>query len=172
MPEKFLPNGNLTPGIHIYNIQDFEQQFVTDFNSSVRRQAIYCNFKQWLKQLLYVLPPRYIWIDGSYLTKKLEPKDIDLVTIYYPEDIQNKQQAEAVKRLINIVSRSLDCDAYLSFSFEHWTGQQLASIQDTATIMQTYWMGQFGFDRVRQPKGIIQINQQELISINLGGETP
>jgi len=94
------------------------------------------------------------------------------VTIYYPEDIQNKQQAEAVKRIVNVVSRSLDCDAYLSFSFDHWTEQQLASIRDTATIMQTYWMGQFGFDRARQPKGIIQINQQELISINLGGVTP
>jgi|SRR5665648_42647 len=172
MPENFLPNGNLMLGIHIYNIQDFEQQFVTDLNVSVTRAAIYYNFKQWLKQLLQVLPPQYIWLDGSYLTQKVDPNDIDLVTFYYPEDIQNELQADALKHIINVVSRSLDCDAYLAISYEDCTEKQLVSIPNTSRTMQTYWMGQFGFDQFRQPKGIIQLTQQELISINEGGVTP
>ncbi|WP_339321783.1 hypothetical protein [Paenibacillus sp. FSL W8-0194] len=173
MIQQFSPNGNLTPGIHTYKIDEFEQQFVHDFSTSTRRTAIYNNFRQWLDQLLQVLPPRYVWLDGSYLTQKIDPNDIDLVLFYYPEDIQDQQQAAILGDLINRVSRGYDCDAYLCFSFEHWSPQQLQAFpQQNHTIMQTYWMGQFGFDRSREPKGMVQIEQQELISITAGGVKP
>jgi hypothetical protein len=136
MSEQFLPNGNLTPGIHRYSVPEFEQQFVHGFAESATRPSIYDNFKQWIYQLLNVMSPRYLWLDGSYLTEKLNPKDIDLVAIYYPEDIQNQKQAASVKNLINIVARTYDCDAYLCFSFEHWTPQQLTALQGQHTIMQ------------------------------------
>ncbi|MGI2295671.1 DUF6932 family protein [Paenibacillus sp. GXUN7292] len=173
MIQQFSPNGNLTPGIHTYKLDEFEQQFVYDFSTSTRRTVIYNNFRQWLDQLLQVLPPRYVWLDGSYLTQKIDPNDMDLVLFYYPEDIQDQQQAAILGDLINRVSRSYDCDAYLCLSFEHWSSQQLQTFpQQNHTIMQTYWMGQFGFDRSREPKGMIQIEQQELISITAGGVKP
>lgn len=172
MIQQFLPNGNLTPGIHTYKLDEFEQQFVTAFTSSTRRPTIYDNFKRWLDQLLQVLPPRYVWLDGSYLTLKIDPKDIDLVVFYYPEDIQSQQQADVLKDVILQQSRRLDCDAYLSFSFERWTPQQLAKVPDQNKIMQTYWMGQFGFDRAKQPKGMVQIDRQELLSCVTGGVIP
>ncbi|MFD1954590.1 DUF6932 family protein [Paenibacillus thailandensis] len=170
MIQQFMPNGNLTPGIHTYTIHEFEQQFINEFTTSIRRSLIYTNFKHWLSQLLQVLPPRYVWLDGSFLTQKVDPNDIDLVVFYYPEDIQNQNQAAELKELINRVSRNYNCDAYFSLSFENWTPQQLAVFpQQNHKIMQTYWMGQFGFDRARQPKGMVQINQQELILSVTGG---
>lgn len=173
MIQQFSPNGNLTPGIHTYKIDEFERQFVNDFSTSTRRLEIYNNFKKWMDQLIKVLPPRYVWLDGSYLTQKIDPNDIDLVLFYYPEDIQDQQQATVVKDLISNISRNYDCDAYLCFSFEHWNQQQLQAFpQQNHKIMQTYWMGQFGFDRAREPKGMVQIEQQELLSIMAGGVKP
>ncbi|MDU5948073.1 MAG: hypothetical protein E6Z15_13595 [Paenibacillus macerans] len=148
MIQQFLPNGNLTPGIHTYNLSEFELQFVRDFSTSVRRSVVYHHFKQWIEQLLKILPPRYVWLDGSFLTQKVDPNDIDLVVFYYPEDIQNGEQATMLKHLIQSVSRRYDCDAYFCLSFEHWGPQQLAALPDQNTkIMQTYWVGQFSFDR-------------------------
>ncbi|CCQ97451.1 conserved hypothetical protein [[Clostridium] ultunense Esp] len=166
MQQPFLPNGNLTPGIHIYKMEEFEQQFVNEFPNSIRGPMIYDFFKNWIKLLLYVLPPRYVWLDGSYLTKKMEPNDIDLVVFYYPEDIINEQQADAIDQLVHRISRSYACDAYICFSFEHWSKEQLGALQNQDhKIMQTYWMGQFGFDQLRNPKGIVQLNQTDLFSI-------
>lgn len=88
----------------------------------------------------------------------------------YPEDIQGKQQADILARLINQVSRNYDCDAYFCLSFEHWNPQQQeAFLQKDHRIMQTYWMGQFGFDRLREPKGMVQIDKQELLLSVTGG---
>ena len=168
-PQSYLQNGNLTPGIHSYKMQEFEQQFVKDFTSSISRSKIYNNFTEWMEKLLSIVPPRYIWLDGSFLTQKVDPNDIDLVVFYYPEDIPDEQQANQLKDMINVVSRSYDCDAYLCLSFEQWEPERVAQIPNqNVTIMQTYWQGQFGFDRSRQPKGMVHIDQQELLS-KIGG---
>ncbi|WP_138495927.1 DUF6932 family protein [Paenibacillus pinistramenti] len=170
MIQQFLSNGNLTPGIHTYKLDEFKQQFVADFKTSSRRPIIYNNFTIWIEQLLNVLPPRFVWLDGSFLTTKVDPNDIDLVVFYYPEDIQNPEQANLIKELIQNESRKFNCDSYLCYSFEHWNSEQLAAIsQRNLKIMQTYWMGQFGFDRSRNPKGMVQIEQQELQAFITGG---
>lgn len=172
MEQQFLSNGNLLPGIHTYKMQEFENQFVNAFTSSKSRTIIFENFNKWLEKLLTILPPRYIWLDGSYLTQKVDPKDIDLVVFYYPEDIQSEQQAYEIQQQVNIASRTLNCDAYFCLSFEHWTPQQLEAFPNqNHKIMQTYWMGQFCFDRKREPKGIVQLDRQELLTCKIGGKT-
>lgn len=171
MLQQFLSNGNLTPGIHTYNINEFKQQFVSSFTNSTTRTTIYANFILWLKQVIKVVPPRYLWLDGSYLTNKIDPNDLDLIMFYYPEDIQSEQQALDLGELIHRDSRKHDCDAYLCYSLEHWPPERLAAIPDQSKIMQRYWMGQFGFDRERQPKGMVQIDRDELLSIITGGVT-
>lgn len=170
MSQEFLSNGNLFPGIHPYNWSDFEQQFVKDFSDSQNRPFIYENFKKWIERLLDILPPQYIWLDGSYLTQKPEPNDIDLVAFYYPEDFQSQEQAFKVQEMINVVSRSYKCDAYFSLSLEHWTPEQKQQLPNDHSIMQTYWMGQFSYDRERRPKGMVQFSQEELLLLK-GGVT-
>ncbi|NMM54985.1 hypothetical protein HII26_20950 [Paenibacillus aquistagni] len=70
MEKTFLDTGNLEAGIHTYKIDTFERQFVSGFPESVSRSAIYENFRKWLEMLLSILPPRCVWLDGSFLTKK------------------------------------------------------------------------------------------------------
>jgi hypothetical protein len=165
--QPFLSDGNLNPGIHTYKVNDFQSQFVTGFPNSVSRQSIFSNFDIWISQLNKILPPRFIWLDGSYLTKKIDPKDMDLIVFYYPEDIVSQQMSDDLQNIINNISRTLDCDAYMCYSFDHWSPQQIATVPQEMAIMQTYWMGQFGFDRNKRPKGIIQLDQPEILM--LGG---
>ncbi|MGN7169286.1 DUF6932 family protein [Paenibacillus cellulositrophicus] len=170
MTQEFLDNGNLFPGIHTYNWSEFEQQFVQSFPQSQKRPDIYNNFKQWVEQLIDILPPQYIWLDGSYLTQKPEPNDIDLVAFYYPEDFKSQEQSLQVKNLINVVSRAYNCDAYFSLSLEHWPPERIHQLPNNVSIMQTYWMGQFSFDRLRRPKGMVQFSKEELLLLK-GGVT-
>jgi hypothetical protein len=165
----FLEGGNLFPGIHEYSLEDFEKQFINDFTTSETRKPLFHKFCRWLNELLEVLPPRYIWLDGSYLTIKTNPNDIDLVVFYRPEDIPNDEVAKKLMHLINVASRENSLDAYLSLIFDHLHPNQLANFDSQSKIMKTYWMGQFGFDRQQKPKGIIEFSQEEFQKI--GGVT-
>lgn len=163
--QEFLDNGNLNPGIHNYTLTEFKRQFVSGFTTSASRNIIYSEFQEWLNGLLEILIPRCIWIDGSYLTKKINPHDIDLVIYYGPEDIASADIADKLGRYISVESRRHSCDAYFCYTFKHLSPEQLAiiSASGTNTIMETYWMGQFTFDRQRRPKGLIEINRDELL---------
>ncbi|GFZ69031.1 hypothetical protein PSE10B_55530 [Pseudomonas amygdali pv. eriobotryae] len=165
----FLANGNLDPGIHSYTMKEFEQQFVLDFKNSMSRKPIFSDFCVWFKELIDLVPPRYVWLDGSYLTTKEDPKDIDLVIFYRPEDLQHITQdtADKLKEMINVVSRSYQCDAYFCYDFSKLLPQYRQQFPEQSLIMETYWMGQFGFDRNRDPKGMVQIGNTEIL--NFGG---
>lgn len=166
--QNFIQNGNLNPGIHEYSISEFEEQFVNDFPESRTRLEIYNNFKQWINFLIHIKPPRYLWLDGSFLTKKLDPNDLDLVLFYRPEDIQNEMECKQILDLINQVSRKFKCDAYLSLCFEHLDSYNQQSIPPEIRTKRTYWKGQFGFDRNDNAKGIILIDNNEISK--LGGD--
>lgn len=166
--QKFVQNGNLEPGIHSYNIEEFETQFIKEFSNSSTRKNIYNNFRIWVKYLINELKPRYIWLDGSFLTEKLNPNDLDLVIFYRPEDITSSELAEKLKFLIEDVSRKYSCDAYISLCFDHMDPSIAQNMAGNSFIMKTYWKGQFGFDRNNQAKGIILIEEPELSK--LGGE--
>ncbi|MFP4976368.1 DUF6932 family protein [Paenibacillus sp. CN-4] len=170
MPQDFLENGNLYPGIHQYNIEEFEQQFVRDFTGSTQRPIIYENFKYWLGQLLQIKVPRYIWLDGSFLTRKLDPNDIDLVVFYGPEDIESEEEAEKILYIISNLSREFRCDAYFCLTFKHWDEAEQQRVDPNQATRETYWMGQFAFDRSREPKGMVEIMKDELLSkMMIGG---
>jgi hypothetical protein len=167
--QDFLEDGNLMPGIHEYTCKEFEEQFVQNFPHSESRPDIYEKFCIWIRKLVKMLPPRYIWLDGSFLTTKLNPNDIDLVVFYRPEDIESKEVSEVLDNYIHQISRQYRCDAYFCLTLEHYPPEVKARISGNVAIMQTYWMGQFGFDRNRKPKGIVEIRCEELMK--LGGVT-
>lgn len=164
--QDFLKNGNLNPGIHKYSVNEFKNQFVDSFELSTTRQDIYSKFKYWVNLLTQILPPKYMWLDGSFLTTKLNPNDIDLVVFYDPKDI-TEDISKDLGNIINNVSRSLRCDAYFSYCFKDWSPSETANVDPMITTKRTYWKGQFGFDRNDEPKGIIELDKNEIIK--LGG---
>lgn len=164
----FLDNGYLTPGIHSYTISNFEKQFIDHFPSSRTRKKLYINFKKWLRKVSKIQTPRFIWLDGSYITEKSNPNDIDLVIFYRPEQIKSEKEAQKINILVHHTSRAYGCDAYVAFDLEHLPQDVANQHYHPQSIMVKYWMGQFAFDRNQNPKGMVKLGQEEIIKC-IGG---
>ncbi|MCR8997800.1 DUF6932 family protein [Brevibacillus laterosporus] len=151
--QPFTDGWNLKPGIHPYTSNDFKSQFVNDFPQSINRPNIFAGLVNFLQELNNVLIPHSIWLDGSYLTRKLEPNDIDLVVFYELEDISGDEiRAKVIKDIIENRSSNYLCDAYFCY----------APNSRINPNNRNYWRGQFGFDRDDQPKGMILLDQNEI----------
>lgn len=165
----FLEDGNLEHGIHPYSIENFEEQFVKGFPYSTTRESIYENFMIWFNKLAALLPPCCVWLDGSFLTTKTNPNDIDLVVFYRPEQFGNDDDlGKRVNEFIHRNSHSYNCDAYLCLELDH-LNPNVKQTFGQVSIMKTYWMGQFTFDRLRNAKGMVEFTE-DVIRKHLGGE--
>lgn len=150
----FNEKGLLNPGFSEYKLNEFEKIFVNNFNESQSRKKIFNGFIKWMKQLLTFCYPDEIWIDGSFVTNKVNPNDmdivvfVDLIVLY-----NNKAELEEMRKF----GEENFCDTYIAFSpNEHYSGNiKLVNHRN-------YWKGQFGFDREDRPKGIVKLSNENL----------
>lgn len=154
----FNSRGVLEAGFHPCTLNDLEVNFVIKFSTSNTRRDIligYTNFVNKLKQ--YGIKCEQ-WIDGSFVTSKIDPNDIDLVCIIDKDilDILPNSAKQELGEMFNppIAKAKYKCDAYL-----------LIKVPDTDPYydsnyipFRAYWRGQFGFDRSEQPKGMLRIH--------------
>lgn len=78
----FNNSGLLVPDKKITcSFQDFEKEFVLNIPTKKRKEifGFYVKYNNSLKKICY-LPELHQWINGSFVTKKQNPGDIDLVT--------------------------------------------------------------------------------------------
>ncbi len=72
-------NGYLIQGIYKIDINTFIEKFVDSYPNSNTREKIfagYCDYCKFLSSFNFV---KRQWINGSYITKKIDPNDIDIV---------------------------------------------------------------------------------------------
>lgn len=139
----------LAPGIHRLSEADLEQLAVMAFPKSVRRQVLFAHLQLWLSALRATGATGYVWLDGSFMTEKPEPSDIDLVAFpswaaTLPVDVQGRVVAlfdqAAVKAQYSL-------DVYL-----------VNPGQANTVQMTSYWRGWFGFCRDgTTAKGIAEV---------------
>jgi len=67
-------NGKLPKGIHLATLQEFIERFV----KGVKRKQLYQGLEKLIADLKSV-GCQIIYIDGSYVTSKIQPNDIDVV---------------------------------------------------------------------------------------------
>lgn len=99
----FDSRGLLPDGVHECDEQVFEAKFVNAFPSSSRRPMLFDGFLKLRKEAQVVLSSATQWVDGSYVTDKVEPDDVDLVT-FVDIDLLNAlfiEQQNVVKELLN-----------------------------------------------------------------------
>jgi hypothetical protein len=73
-------NGLLPTGLVSASAAQVHQHFVAPFTSSTTRQKLY---DQWLlhrQAIETIIPIERQWLNGSYVTSKVDPGDIDVVT--------------------------------------------------------------------------------------------
>ena len=99
---EFDKNGNLFPYKLIEtDLEMFKQVFVFDFPFSTTRKRIFENYLIYLDNLRETVDsPFYQWIDGSFITNRRDPKDIDFVT-FLDFEIYRKNEKD-ISKLLNL----------------------------------------------------------------------
>lgn len=138
----------LAPGLHDVQESDLDNHFLSKFSGSTTRPVLIDGFRRYLQALKQFRVAFEIWIDGSFVTDKQNPSDIDLV-IFAPEADLNALPAPDQQTLRGLlldrvsVKKAVGCDVLFSVAEDH--------------NMRSYWRGWYGFDRIENPKGIARI---------------
>src|SRR5437773_7825005 len=86
----FRPHGYLPEGLHAASEADVTFRFGS---TSPRRRRLAMRFRRWI-ELARLVRARRLLIDGSFVTSKQEPNDIDAV-ILLPDDFQEQVERGA-----------------------------------------------------------------------------
>lgn len=136
---KFDTRGNLFP----YNLiectfEDFQAYLVDSFVNSSTRKPIFDNLKTFLTDFKNsISEPINIWINGSFVTKKENPNDIDCVILINFEAYQALGRFLETYSLVNIYKeKHLD----LYFLIQYPSFDKNAKITE---IDRLYWINQF-----------------------------
>ncbi len=84
MPEyTFDEHGYLKPRNKIHmTFEEFQRIFVEAFGNDSTRLAIFENYQKFIEDFQKTVTPNFIqWVNGSFVTQKPSPNDIDFVTI-------------------------------------------------------------------------------------------
>jgi hypothetical protein len=108
----FDDSGYLTPyEIIETDLATFEQTFVTAFKTSTTRPAIFDAYLEYLDQLRKIVGNSgfYQWVDGSFITQKQNPRDIDFITFLdFEMYLKHETQLNELKKLRYIGAKLLD----------------------------------------------------------------
>ena len=137
----------LEPGLNDLALSDLEMYFLSSFPESTTRPALIEGLKAYLAHLKSLGVQIELWVDGSFVTTKLNPSDVDLV-LFAPAaglDTLEPQKQEAFSALVDraTIKQYFGCDVLFCPSENQ--------------NMRSYWRGWYGFDRNEQPKGIARL---------------
>ena len=95
-----------------------------------------------------------VWVDGSFLTQKIEPDDVDLLVTLDAQYVNGTpQQQEVINRVASQgFNLPVQCDSYLHFKYP-----EAHPLYWTSEFMRAYWIRQFGFSRSDHLKGLAVI---------------
>jgi hypothetical protein len=155
MSFQFDLRGNLRP----YKLIEADVQLINqEFCSTPARVSIFEQFELFLNQLKQLLPSTLeIWVDGSFITKKTNPADIDIVVMIDFQDFMKNK--EALRKLFNDFGESPKklVDAYPVITYPENHPNFTAYRSD-----YLYWIDLFGRTRPNRAdkqfsKGLLKI---------------
>ena len=157
MPVDFDSNGNLIPYDKLkFDLEILKQTFVNDFPSSSTRQQLFEGLNRYRNEFFEEVNSNFIqWIGGSFVTKKLDPLDIDLANLIP----FNEKMDLDIERLIPFltVGGSVDVygiDGYLIPIYE--SGDERF---ENTQLRLKYFNDWFGHDRNDNQKGFVEIKE-------------
>jgi hypothetical protein len=154
----FNNRGHLIPNTNIKSsLGELEEEFVHKFNNTKRSELYtkYLHYSTGLKKLLDNAD-LIQWIDGSFVTKKAEPRDIDLIT-FIDDGKADLLGADIEQFKYPLSLEIFGVDAYLVKVYKRESKKYPLYIGD-----QMYWMDKF--DKTyrnrsgqKLPKGFLEI---------------
>jgi hypothetical protein len=155
---QFDNNGHLMPyEIQEITLDEFRYFFVEKLGDSGHRTQLFNNYLRFIEDLkASFVVPFYQWVDGSFITTKEFPGDIDVVTFMSYETITNKA-AEVHHYRENAKTEYLVDAAFCPIC--RWNHRYFEKYKKN----EEYWNNWYRFSRPnnefnRFPKGIIKIS--------------
>lgn len=152
--EEFPPL--LAAGFWKMSASELHALVVNKFPGSTRRPALWSDFSFALDELKRLYIPCVVWVDGSFLTEKIEPKDVDFVIEVELEflDTCNAEQAALLERFSDRALRTRP----VLHSFVMPSAPPGHSFHQDALRLHAQWKKDFGHSYVkREQKGIAQV---------------
>jgi hypothetical protein len=148
----------LSAGAHAATAAEIKAFCVDAFPTSSRRSVLFERWEVLLEAIERVIKVETQWIDGSYVTKKEEPGDIDLVSHLDGETLDGLGPVERTL-LLGLVAGQLSkvlhgCD---SFFLPVYPPEHPARAAYEAAL--DYWSEWFGTDRAGEPKGYVELER-------------
>lgn len=152
--------GNLHPAtITHLEWTDFVQYFVTDFTDSTNRKRLLENFTTFIKHLQenFIQEEFKVWIDGSFVSKKIEPRDIDAVFLLDFKVCERYKSVLDSTFFIKEIKFSKGLDLY--YSAEYPTNHKRHFLSH---LNHLYWQDVYGHTRLdannnQHSKGFIEL---------------
>ena len=137
----------LPEGLHAKALEDLQSLCVNNFPLSSSRPRLMSGLRMLVRALSEAGVHADLWIDGSFLTLKLNPEDIDVVLCMGDNEEPTETQKELLLRLRstkpsneNYARAQYGCDFYFS-----------------PQSRRAYWRRWYGHDRKGNPKGIAAV---------------
>ncbi|MEN0003351.1 MAG: hypothetical protein AAF798_04385 [Bacteroidota bacterium] len=160
MDIEFDRRGNVFPyAIIEIDLEQFEKSFVANFNSDSTRSSLFVNYQNYLDALKPFLTHDFFqWVDGSFVTKKDSPKDIDLISVVHYEDYEVNKVLLEKEFSSSAARKNFGVDAYIVSNYPANHPKHTFTKSDLL-----YWNDLFGRTRLNRAKkqfkkGIIQID--------------
>jgi hypothetical protein len=142
-------------GFHNLTLDSLELVCVDLFPLSVSRRPIMDGFREFVKTLTDSGYAGELWVDGSFLTEKIDPKDIDVVLRCDGE--RYNSWAPGYRKMVDWVianqKAALKCDSHALLEYPEG-----APLHDEGKWWYSYWHVKWGFSREEDPKGIVVIS--------------
>jgi hypothetical protein len=137
--------------------KDLESLCVTNFPLSQSRRDLLAGFRRVIGELVAQGIEGDIWVNGSFVTRAIEPRDVDFalrIDLAFLRQLNQAQRnilnwmAPGDKQAREQMKNHYRCDPYVFAEIPP------ADPEYPGKDMRQYWLTQFGFDRSRNPKGI------------------
>jgi hypothetical protein len=156
IPE-FDSSGVLPSGRYPATAVEIEHRFVATFPASHTRRAIYDGWRQRREELFALVEVEYEWVDGSFVTSKSEPSDLDVVTFVAADRIaalRAADQARVGELTVGAYPRiTFGCHSFLTVV----TDESQTNEHNFYLWMRGYWDKWWTDDRTVTSKGYLEV---------------
>ncbi len=144
----------LQPGLQVMSISDLRELCVGKFDLSHNRAEMMAGIEAIVKRLRKAGILGQLWINGSFVTEKIDPNDVDI--LLYMDigffESASAEQKNVISWFVKELRESDQFDPHSSFNAPE--GHPEYGIWD---FMTAYWKKQYGFSRQTMMKGIAVI---------------
>ena len=115
MPAKLSFPGLLPAGFHTKTLEEVKILCVENFPNSTTRSIIFESFvENFIIPLTNTGLKCDVWVDGSFITEKEDPEDVDILIEYNPQIVYQNEQIIKIKTFLKacIASPEFKCKCH------------------------------------------------------------